>query len=252
MASLDSHTQTGCTESDNVTAKKSFLKNSDLMALTISHLPVRNDCDKESSQCLLNVALTCKDFLEEALDALWKEMNSLMPLLKLLPALQVEGDTYVGATSMPVFYYMTYFLYRSLPGMCLRQIGIDCNITLEESSFLEPLLRMTQSPSLSFKFIPRHTFELLNTSHHLLLSFHLFVASPTIWTIQRPPISSFSYRLSLIRLDSSISKASKIPLLGHIWRPFPLLRSARSPYLTVGCQRTYLKNLLSTSSSSDL
>jgi hypothetical protein len=98
MASLDSHTQTGYTESDDATAKASFLKNSDLMVMTFSHLQVRND--KQSSQCLLNVALTCKDFLDEALDALWEELNSLLPLLKLLPALQFENDAYVGAMSM--------------------------------------------------------------------------------------------------------------------------------------------------------
>jgi hypothetical protein len=41
--------------------------------------------------------LTCKDFLDEALDALWEALDSLVPLLKLLPALQVEDDVYVCA-----------------------------------------------------------------------------------------------------------------------------------------------------------
>lgn len=84
MASPNSHTYT---ELDDVTAKDSFLKNRDLMAYTLSHLQVKNI---KKYQCLFNTALTCKYFLDVALDALWEEMDSLVPLLKLLPALQVE------------------------------------------------------------------------------------------------------------------------------------------------------------------
>ena len=35
------------------------------------------------------------DFLGEALDALWEELDTLLPLLRLLPALHVEDDAYV-------------------------------------------------------------------------------------------------------------------------------------------------------------
>jgi hypothetical protein len=78
MASLNSDTQTGCTELDNVTARDSFLKNPDLIVMTFSHLQVKND--KKNRRCLLNAALTCKDFLDEALDALWEALDSLVPL----------------------------------------------------------------------------------------------------------------------------------------------------------------------------
>ena len=105
MASLNSHTQTG-SELDNVTAKDSFLKNPDLLAMTFSHLQVEKD---EECQCLLNAALTCKGFLDVALDALWEELDSLVPLLKLLPALQVEEKAYVCA-DVHVFLYDPYCL----------------------------------------------------------------------------------------------------------------------------------------------
>jgi hypothetical protein len=104
MASLNSDTQTGCTELDDITAKDSFFKNPDLMAMTFSHLQVKDD---EKYQCLSNAALTCKDFLDVALDALWEKMDSLVPLLKLLPGLQVEDDAYVCA-DVHVF-HMTLF-----------------------------------------------------------------------------------------------------------------------------------------------
>ena len=87
-------TQTGRIELDDVTTKSSFFRNPDLMAMTFSHLQARN---VEKRQDLLNAALTCKDFLDEALNALWEELDSLVPLLKMLPALQVEDEVYVCA-----------------------------------------------------------------------------------------------------------------------------------------------------------
>ena len=90
MTSPNSHTQTGYTELDDVTAKISFLNNPDLMVMTFSYQHV-GKC-----RWLLNAALTCKDFLDVALDELWGKQDSLVPLLKLLPALQVEDEAYVS------------------------------------------------------------------------------------------------------------------------------------------------------------
>ena len=80
MASLNSRTDS---ELGHVTAKYSFFKSPELMTMTFSYLQV------EKRQGLLNAGLTCKDFLDVALDALWEELESLVPLLKLLPALQI-------------------------------------------------------------------------------------------------------------------------------------------------------------------
>ena len=67
MASLNSHTRIGL---DNVAAKNSFLKNQDLMAMTLAFSYLQGNDDRD---CLLNAALTCKDFLDVALDKLWEE-----------------------------------------------------------------------------------------------------------------------------------------------------------------------------------
>ena len=64
--------------------------------MTFSHLQVKNDEDLKY-QYLLDVALTCKDFLDIALNTLWDNLNSLLPLLELLPATQLENETYVCA-----------------------------------------------------------------------------------------------------------------------------------------------------------
>ena len=80
----------------HITAKDSFLKNTDLMAMTVSHLLLQDNGEK---WCLLNVVLTSKDFLNVALDELWEDMDSLLPILELLPALHIEdiGEPYVCA-----------------------------------------------------------------------------------------------------------------------------------------------------------
>jgi hypothetical protein len=103
MVSLNFITQTG---SDNLTAKDSFLKNPNLMAMTLSRLPVKNN---ERRRCLFNAALTCKNFLDEALDALWENLDSMVPLLKLLPALRFEDDAYV-CVNVHVFLYDLFCL----------------------------------------------------------------------------------------------------------------------------------------------
>ena len=206
--------------SSHTTAKDSFLKNAYLISLTFSHLPKFHQ-----NWCILNAALTCKDFLDLALDVLWEVMFSLVPLLKLLPALQVEDDAYVCA-KCPWFSIWPYIVFRSLVGMFLRKIEIDCNITLEESS----LYISTRIPISIFSFIPRLIFELLNFSH--LLSFHLFVTSNTISLRPRAPISFFSCRHSLIRLNSTISVFRKYccrTIFGYPFK-FPSDAQADPPY----------------------
>ena len=132
--------------------------------------------------------------------------------------------------------------------MFQRKIGIDCNITLEESS-----IYVSTSITIVSRFILRYMFDLPNFSHLPVLSFHLFVASTAISKIGQSPIFSYSNRRSLIRLHSPISEASKILLLDHFWLPFqvPLRCSHGSSSTLDGCQWRFLKSLLSTSSSSN-
>ena len=95
MASHNSHTE--------FDAKDSFLKNPDLMAMTLSHL-------QGNDKCIFSVALTCRDLLDVALDALWEKLDSLVPLLKLLPALQVKDREYVGANAHVFLYDLLFRL----------------------------------------------------------------------------------------------------------------------------------------------
>jgi hypothetical protein len=44
---------------------------------------------------LLRLATCCKAFSEPALDLLWRKMDDLLPLLKILPSFERVGDAYV-------------------------------------------------------------------------------------------------------------------------------------------------------------
>jgi hypothetical protein len=48
---------------------------------------------------LLWTALSCKAFSSHALDVLWRELDSLLPLLKLLPGLRRLGDSDVWVSN---------------------------------------------------------------------------------------------------------------------------------------------------------
>ena len=135
------------TRNIDASAKHSFFKNSELKKRAFSHLDFAHilDPDSESGvtyvsyrQCLLNVALTCKDFLDEALDILWRKLDSFLPLLKVLPALlqlhdedgmrdedgmhdedgmrdedgmHDEDGIYVCANARPMFSFVTLFYF---------------------------------------------------------------------------------------------------------------------------------------------
>ena len=104
MASLSCHTPTAGL--DDVTAKDSFLKNPYLKAMTFSHLQL-----EFKNRSLLNAALTCKDFLDVALDALWEELGLLVLLLKVLPALRFEDDSDAYVCPNCPFFFDDLILY---------------------------------------------------------------------------------------------------------------------------------------------
>jgi len=77
-----------------------FHTNPDIFDEICDYLSYDYDFDADeisrSKQNLLWVALTCKAFLEPSLDRLWKQLDSLFPLLKVLPAFTQSDGTYVS------------------------------------------------------------------------------------------------------------------------------------------------------------
>jgi hypothetical protein len=84
-----------------------------------------------NKQHLLWAALTSRTFLEPALDTLWSSMNSLIPLLKLLPAFQLVRDTYVSAPFLfnDAFWSSNMSQFRSYVEGCWRRTGSDIGTT---------------------------------------------------------------------------------------------------------------------------
>jgi hypothetical protein len=77
-----------------------FHSNPDILDEVCEYLAYDHDSAPEdvltSKGNLLGLALTCKAFLEPALDRLWRSLNCLFPLLKILPAFSQSDGTYVG------------------------------------------------------------------------------------------------------------------------------------------------------------
>lgn len=71
-----------------------------LLRLVFQHLKYLDEVEPNGPHInrkgLLNIALTCKAFLEPALDTLWESLDSLLPLLKLLPLFTLVNEQYVS------------------------------------------------------------------------------------------------------------------------------------------------------------
>ena len=87
------------TASSSKSPRLSLHSNPDILDEICEYLSYDCDADTEeihlSRRTLLRLALTCKAFIEPALDRLWRSLDSLFPLLKILPAFGKSDGTYV-------------------------------------------------------------------------------------------------------------------------------------------------------------
>ena len=90
--------------SDLTTSPKNLLISShDVLVLIFKlFIPPVSDADTPENQLakggrkqLLNLALTCKSFVDPALECLWSHLESLGPLFQLHPGLSSIGGSYV-------------------------------------------------------------------------------------------------------------------------------------------------------------
>jgi hypothetical protein len=89
------------------------LRNLDLLELILSYLAEKH-LSKDGQQRLLLAGLTCKAFFEPAMNLLWSEMDSLLPLLLVIPLVMEEEEIYVR--SYDNFLYATAHLRISMTG----------------------------------------------------------------------------------------------------------------------------------------
>jgi hypothetical protein len=62
----------------------------------VGYLGHDKDSEAQRRKQLLWTALSCKAFSPHALDVLWEKLDSLLPLLKLLPGFQRVDDVWVS------------------------------------------------------------------------------------------------------------------------------------------------------------
>ncbi|KAJ6631788.1 hypothetical protein B0H10DRAFT_1975198 [Mycena sp. CBHHK59/15] len=71
------------------------LKNSDLLEEILRHLGTAESTMKTwTRRYLYSVALTCKSFSYSAVKLLWRRLDNLLPLLRLLPSFALDGRVY--------------------------------------------------------------------------------------------------------------------------------------------------------------
>ncbi|KAH6901966.1 hypothetical protein BKA70DRAFT_1405301 [Coprinopsis sp. MPI-PUGE-AT-0042] len=78
--------------------REDVLSNEDLLDIIFGYVRGGAQYDNVDTdnpkQCLLHLALTCKTFLESALNALWHTLPALLPLFKVLPSLALVDEIY--------------------------------------------------------------------------------------------------------------------------------------------------------------
>ena len=104
------------------------------LVVDISSTP---DQQLEAKKALFYAAQACRVFLEPALDALWRVLPSLLPLLKLLPSFRVEND--VGV-SQEIGFPISLFPPHE-PGSVLDSGGPTASPLGEIRSFRAPRTR---------------------------------------------------------------------------------------------------------------
>jgi hypothetical protein len=73
----------------------SVLTDPALLRAIFEHLIDERDALVHARSPLLRLATCCKAFSELALDVLWRRMDGLLPILKILPSFRRVGDAYV-------------------------------------------------------------------------------------------------------------------------------------------------------------
>jgi hypothetical protein len=80
------------------TPREEVLSNRDILAVVFeAFLPITGGPpDKATRAFLRDLALLCRSFSEPALDCLWRELHSLVPLIRLLDSAVVVDGAYVS------------------------------------------------------------------------------------------------------------------------------------------------------------
>ncbi|KAJ7159538.1 hypothetical protein C8R46DRAFT_1354245 [Mycena filopes] len=96
MSSLCHSQPSSNSHGDELPLQEQCLRNADILEEILDHLPSGGDREdlQAHRRSLLWIALTCKDFSPSAVKFLWRRLDNLLPLLRLLPAFAITDGTY--------------------------------------------------------------------------------------------------------------------------------------------------------------
>ncbi|KAJ7483254.1 hypothetical protein FB451DRAFT_1438915 [Mycena latifolia] len=144
-----------------VDAREQCLRNSDLLEEILDHLSSASDRQELETQrqTLLWIASTCKDFSPSAIKFLWRRLDNLLPLLRLLPSFTERDGIYCLFGAMTPIEWMSFdrhakhvkeIVYDDIPDA----IHIEPSVYLRLGLRYSPIL-----PNLG-RFSPLHALEL--------------------------------------------------------------------------------------------
>ncbi|TFK49339.1 hypothetical protein OE88DRAFT_412241 [Heliocybe sulcata] len=125
------------------------LLNRDIILEILNHTEIRTTWKdvaplRRHRRDLLCIALSCKAFLDPALDLLWKRMDSLVPLFRILSGFVWQYSGHVLLGSVPSKELTRLIRYAA----CIREIKISSSHRRIHSSALHRLWQLLQAPIL--------------------------------------------------------------------------------------------------------
>ncbi|KAF9045199.1 hypothetical protein BJ165DRAFT_1528104 [Panaeolus papilionaceus] len=168
---------------------------------------------RTSRQALRDAALTCKAFLEPALDRLWRSLDTLFPLLKTLPVFVLSDTTYVIRGKMEAKDWERFDFYaRRIRRFRYTRDPEQLDIAMHVYFRLAQLRQNPLLPSLRHLICPS-----IKQKDYLVPGIFLFLG-PAIQTIELRGISSIEDKLTGTVLHTLLAEDARIGALtlnGH-------------------------------------
>ncbi|KAF8816030.1 hypothetical protein BYT27DRAFT_7077944 [Phlegmacium glaucopus] len=206
-------------ENEAKIARSPFHSNPDILDEICEYLHDGQDTELDSEAArtsrrnLLCVALTCKAFLEPALDRRWRSLDSLFPLLRILPSFTQSDGTYVlrGNVADEDWERFDYYA-RRLRKFCYTRDPENLDIAMHVYFRLAQLRPTPLLRSLRHLHCP-----FMSQSDFLISGICLFL-SPSLQSLQLENISNVEDKLCgtvLHALGSDGAQIEKIVLRGN-------------------------------------
>ncbi|KAF8179869.1 hypothetical protein BJ912DRAFT_982041 [Pholiota molesta] len=194
-----------------------FHSNPDILDEICEYLSYDCDADSDdislSRRTLLRLALTSKAFLEPALDRLWRALDSLFPLLKILPAFGQSDGTYVlRGTISPDDWARFEWYARRIRKFSYTRDPDSLDIAMHVYFRLAQLRSTPILPSI------RHLHCPSTSQNDFLISGICLFLSPSLQTLEFENISSVEDKLCgtvLYTLFSDGAQMEKVILRGR-------------------------------------